>query len=165
MVFQKILVALDRSSQSSIVFSHALEQTRQPGSELLLVHVVRSDPEVPAGSFMGLGTIADVDTYGALKKLQQERLHKELHQAEQWLVPYQQQAIDQQVSTTIDCRVGEPSLWICELARNWGADLIVLGRRGHQGIREVVLGSVSNYVIHHASCSVLVVQGIVEGDL
>lgn len=165
MVFSKILVALDRSSQSPIVFSHALDQAKQPGSELLLVHVVRSDPEVPAGSFMGLGTIADVDTYGALKRLQQERLHKEVHQAEQWLIPYQQQAIEQGINTTIDCRVGEPTLWICEVARNWGADLIVLGRRGHQGIREVVLGSVSNYVIHHAPCSVLVVQGITEGEL
>ncbi len=39
-----------------------------------------------------------------------------------------------------------------------GADLIVLGRRGRTGLAEALLGSVSNYVLHHAPCSVLVVQ-------
>lgn len=47
---------------------------------------------------------------------------------------------------------------ICELARNWNADLIILGRRGRTGLSELLLGSVSNYVLHHAPCSVLTVQ-------
>ncbi|RMG10302.1 MAG: universal stress protein, partial [Cyanobacteria bacterium J055] len=37
--------------------------------------------------------------------------------------------------------------------------LIIVGRRGRQGIEEAVLGSVSNYVVHHAPCSVLAIQG------
>ena len=36
---------------------------------------------------------------------------------------------------------------------------MVIGRRGHKNISEMFLGSVSNYVMHHAPCSVLVVQG------
>ena len=47
-----------------------------------------------------------------------------------------------------------------ESSQNWEADLIVIGRRGHQGLSEILLGSVSNYVVHHAPCSVLVVQGV-----
>jgi nucleotide-binding universal stress UspA family protein len=46
------------------------------------------------------------------------------------------------------------------VARTWNADLIVIGRRGLRGLAEMFLGSVSNHVIHHAHCSVLVVQGI-----
>ncbi|NEO65320.1 MAG: universal stress protein, partial [Moorea sp. SIO4G2] len=43
--------------------------------------------------------------------------------------------------------------------------LIVLGRRGLGGLKEMVLGSVSNYVVHHAPCSVLVVQGVATPSL
>lgn len=160
MGFRRILVALDRSSQAPFVFEQALEQAQHQKSELLLLHAIHSEPEAPAGSFMGLGTIADVDTYGALKRLHHERIQKEIRLAEGWLNTYQQQAIANGITTKVDCRAGEPSLLICELAQTWNADLIVIGRRGNQGIREVILGSVSNYVVHHAACSVLIVQGI-----
>ena len=38
-----------------------------------------------------------------------------------------------------------------------GADLLVLGSRGHGGFRELVLGSVSQQCVHHAACPVTVV--------
>ena len=44
------------------------------------------------------------------------------------------------------------------LAKDWNADLIIMGRRGLTGLSEMFLGSVSNYVVHHASCSVLLIQ-------
>lgn len=50
---------------------------------------------------------------------------------------------------------------ICDVARSWKADLIVLGRRGYSGVKELFLGSVSNYVLHHTPCSILTVQGAV----
>lgn len=160
MTFQRILVALDRSSQAPLVFERALEQAIAAHSQLHLVHILPIDADLRAVSLAGVGTLADVDLYGTLKHLQHERLQKELETAQQWLHPYCERAIAQGVEADVDCRAGEPSVLVCDLARTWGADLIVLGRRGHQGIREVVLGSVSNYVIHNAPCSVLVVQGL-----
>ena len=54
---------------------------------------------------------------------------------------------------------GKAGPMICEVARSSRADLIVLGRQGqHAGLNELLLGSVSNYVLHHAPCSVLVVH-------
>lgn len=159
MAFRKILVAIDRSSQASLVFSQALQQAHIAGGQLMIAHVVRPASDIPAGSFMGLGTIADVDTYATLRRAQHERAQKEVRQAQDWLRFYVQQATAKGVAVEVDCRSEEAAVWICRLAQNWGADLIVLGRRGHQGIKEIVLGSVSNYVIHHATCSVLVVQG------
>jgi nucleotide-binding universal stress UspA family protein len=44
------------------------------------------------------------------------------------------------------------------MARSWPADLIVIGRRGRTGLKEALMGSVSNYVVHHAPCTVMVVQ-------
>ncbi|HIK55287.1 MAG TPA: universal stress protein [Synechococcales cyanobacterium M55_K2018_004] len=160
MAFKKILVALDHSLQSPIVFERSLEQAKAEGGQLMLVHTLRLEAEMPTGPFMGIGTIADVDLYGNLRRLQQERMQQDLEKARTWLQTYCDKAIAAGVPAQLDCQVGEPSVRICEIARTWNADLIVIGRRGHQGLTEVVLGSVSNYVVHHAPCSVLVVQGI-----
>jgi nucleotide-binding universal stress UspA family protein len=56
-------------------------------------------------------------------------------------------------------RIGEPGREICTLAKDWKADLIVLGRRGMTGLGEFLLGSVSSFVLHRAPCAVLIVQG------
>jgi nucleotide-binding universal stress UspA family protein len=53
---------------------------------------------------------------------------------------------------------GNPGQTIKKIAQNWDADLIVMGSRGRTGLSELVLGSVSNYVMHHAPCSVLIVH-------
>jgi nucleotide-binding universal stress UspA family protein len=44
------------------------------------------------------------------------------------------------------------------LGEEIGADLIVTGSRGLGGIRRALMGSVSESVVHHASCPVLVVR-------
>ncbi|NWF59077.1 MAG: universal stress protein [Fischerella sp.] len=54
--------------------------------------------------------------------------------------------------------LGDPCQVICHIADTWGAELIVTGRRGRTGLSEMILGSVSNCVLHHAPCSVLVIQ-------
>ena len=58
--------------------------------------------------------------------------------------------------------IGSPGRVICDVAKDWGASLIVMGRRGRTGLTELFMGSVSSYVIHHAPCSVFVVQGKVQ---
>jgi len=163
MSFQKVLVALDRSLQAPAVLEQALSEVQASATgSLMLVHALRMDAEIPTGTFMGLGTIADLDTYGILRRVQQEKIQQERDKSMAWLQTYQQEAIALGILTEITCLIGTPGTGICELAQSWGADLIVLGRRGHQGITEVVMGSVSNYVMHHAPCSVLVVQGIMQ---
>ena len=48
---------------------------------------------------------------------------------------------------------------IVETASEWGADLIVIGSHGYGFWSRALLGSVSNSVVHHAPCSVLIVRG------
>jgi nucleotide-binding universal stress UspA family protein len=40
-----------------------------------------------------------------------------------------------------------------------GADLLVVGSRGHGSFAEALLGSVSQHCVHHARCPVLIVRG------
>lgn len=53
---------------------------------------------------------------------------------------------------------GSPGQEIVEKAEQWGADLIVMGSRGLGVWNRLLLGSVSNAVVHHAKCSVEIVR-------
>lgn len=53
---------------------------------------------------------------------------------------------------------GSPRQVIVERAEEWGADLIVMGSRGLGAWSRLLLGSVSNAVVHHAKCSVEIVR-------
>jgi nucleotide-binding universal stress UspA family protein len=157
MTSHKILVALDRSSQALMVFEQALDIAQKQGSELILFHSIHSQLEGEA--IQSVGTIADVDMYGTLHKLYRDRLQKEIDRVQSWFQEYAEKARARMIPVEFTHGIGEPGKKICNLAKSWGADLIVIGRRGYKGISEVLLGSVSNYVLHHAPCSVLVVQG------
>lgn len=54
--------------------------------------------------------------------------------------------------------VGIPSQVIVEEAKQWGADLIIVGSHGYGILDRALLGSVSDAVVHHAPCSVMVVR-------
>ena len=53
--------------------------------------------------------------------------------------------------------VGAPGPSLCELAAGLPASVIVMGTRGHGGIRRAVLGSVSDHVVRNAPCPVLTI--------
>jgi nucleotide-binding universal stress UspA family protein len=53
---------------------------------------------------------------------------------------------------------GSPAQAIVEEAEKWGADLIIMGSHGYGFWKRALLGSVSNAVVHHAPCSVLVIR-------
>lgn len=53
---------------------------------------------------------------------------------------------------------GDPKSQIIDVARDWHADLIVIGSHGRKGLDRFLLGSVSEGVVRHAPCSVEVVR-------
>ena len=59
--------------------------------------------------------------------------------------------------------MGGPAAAILQAAKDWSADLIVMGSHGYGFWGRTFYGSGSDQVIHHAKCSVLVVRG--EGKL
>jgi nucleotide-binding universal stress UspA family protein len=134
--FRKILVAVDESSQALMMFEQALELAKKESASLMVFHCIK---------------LVARHTYLT-------ELEVKTEQAQKLLQIYQQKAKDQGILAEFSYRTGEPGASICDLAQSWGADLVVVGRRGFKGLAEVLLGSVSNHVVHHAPCSVLVIQ-------
>ena len=62
------------------------------------------------------------------------------------------------VDISSDILFGSPDGRIVETAEEMGADLIVIGSHGYKRWERLLLGSVSDSVVHHAPCSVMVVR-------
>lgn len=157
-MFCKILVAMDTSSMGKSVFDEALSLAKAMGASLMLLHVLSPEENGSPNILMfpnfgyhpGLST-SSVDIY----QRQWQRLEQ---YGRELLRSRQEEATSAGVTTEFTQNQGSPGRTICDVARTWGADTIVMGRRGHSGLTELILGSVSNYVLHHAPCSVLTVQ-------
>ncbi len=156
-MFRKILVAMDSSAIGKQVFDKALALAKATDACLMLLHVLSVEEEGSPNNY----TFHSLDYYSVVSE---QTLQIE---TQQWwwcekhglelLRSRQTIATAAGVSTEFTQTSGSPGRKICDLARTWGADLIVIGRRGRSGLAELILGSVSNYVLHHAPSSVLTV--------
>jgi nucleotide-binding universal stress UspA family protein len=70
----------------------------------------------------------------------------------------QQELSGRDLQWTIECREGEPSQVLREIARDVDASFIVVGRRGWSIAEELLLGSVSNRLVHRGEVPVLLVR-------
>jgi nucleotide-binding universal stress UspA family protein len=158
-MFQKILVALqDDSASSRHVFDEAVSLAKATNACLLLLHVLSPvDESYPTPLYPSMNGIYPTLYVEAIDNYSQKWKTYE-QQGLQFLRSLADQAATAGVSVEFSQSIGDPGRSICTLARTWEADLIMMGRRGLSGISEFLLGSVSNYVVHHASCSVLTVQ-------
>lgn len=157
-MFHKILVGLDQSELGERVFAEALTLAQAAGGELRLLHALcpgeEGCPQMPNLSSLEYYPGLDghlLELYGEQWRIYEER-GRDLGCAQA------ARAIAAGVPTEFSQMTGSPGRLICDVARTWGADLILVGRRGRVGVQEFLLGSVSNYVLHHAPCSVLVIN-------
>jgi nucleotide-binding universal stress UspA family protein len=158
-MFEKILVAIDRSEMSRQGFSTALALARAMGGQLTLLHVLSvEDEESPH-----MPTLFGQDFYPKGSNRSVAQIYEDLWKAYEargtaLLRSQADEAMAAGITPEITQGLGRPGPTICEFAQKLGADLIVLGRQGDRtGLSEFLLGSVSSYVLHHAPCSVLVV--------
>lgn len=163
-MFNKILVAIDNSAISRHVFAEALSLAKAYNAQLMLLHVLSGEQE--GGSslpiFPTMGYYPGIsDRTLELYRQQWQTLEK---QGLELLRSFTAQANTAGVITEFSQTAGSPGRTICEAASGWNANLIVIGRRGLSGLSELFLGSVSNYVLHHAPCSVLTVQGLAKDN-
>ncbi len=158
-MFHKILVAVEDAATDRPIFETALALAASMKAKLLLLHVLAPDIESnPVGYASSISYYYPSLTEELIKDFQQEWQAAEQHGLEM-LHALLEEATRAGVETEVMQCTGEPSRNICAVARDSQVNLLVMGRRGLAGIGELFLGSVSNYVLHHAPCSVLIVQG------
>jgi len=153
MVYHKILVALDRSLQAETVFEKGLGLAQHFSAQMMIFHRLTLEE---SHLFTYVGPYGH--TLTNFSQAVQDQMAEETEQTRKWLNYYCHRAQETGVSCDWEWKMGDTGRWICNLAKTWRADLIVVGRRGRHEVAEALLGSVSNYVLHRAYCSVLVVQ-------
>ncbi|HEY8563442.1 MAG TPA: universal stress protein [Pyrinomonadaceae bacterium] len=65
---------------------------------------------------------------------------------------------DSNIDLTTQIAIGSPEQILIEEAREWSADLVVVGSHGRGFWGRMLLGSTTDALVHHAPCSVLVVR-------
>ncbi|MGD1896752.1 MAG: universal stress protein [Phormidesmis sp.] len=158
-MFKKILVGIDDGETCQIIFNKAIALAQPIGAELSLLSVLvpadRTSPAIPTTAG-GIYTSSGLDD--SVWSVYQERY--EAYEASDLdrLRDFADRANAVGVKTEFAQMAGSPGWAICERAKLCGADLVMVGSHGRMGLSEMLLGSVSNYVMHHAACSVLVVH-------
>lgn len=157
-MYRHILVAIDNSEITQQVFDTAISLAKANNASVMLLHVV-SDEEIGFSETVPLPV--SFGYYGLMPEqieLHQKRKEVYLENNLKSLQSWTEKATAAGVSAEYSMKYGAPGRTICQTASTWDADLIVMGRRGFSGLKEMFMGSVSNYVLHHAHCSVLIEQ-------
>lgn len=146
-MFTKILVPADGSEMALGAARAARAMAEKFSAEVTLLHIVQNYYTLPAFSMPDTVTIPvsvlqDVEASGQLI------LDKTLEVFA---------GFAGKVQTRIE--YGPPGKRITDIATEEGFSLVVMGRRGLSGVTGLLLGSVSNHVVHYAPCPVLIIKG------
>lgn len=143
----KVLLATDASQEAALAAQSAIDLAEKTGSELYVIYVE------PRG-YIGPGTpmLADVPAPSA----------DELDQEAQRILDAEIRHIQAAGGNVAEAHlgIGKPDAEILAYGEEMGAGLIVMGSRGRGGLRRALMGSVSDSVVRHAHCPVLVVRSL-----
>jgi nucleotide-binding universal stress UspA family protein len=157
-VLQKILIATGDSPESAEVFKSGLTLAEKYGAQISILHVLN----LFQNGFEAIGTPLMGGTYPMMNDLAIQEYQKELQdrakQGMERLESYATEARARNITVEIFQNMGDAGRTICETAKNYSSDLIAIGRNQRSVLSEIFLGSTSNYVLHHAPCSVMVIQ-------
>lgn len=145
-----ILIAADGSEFSKEAIKKCSKLISTENSSVRVISAV--EPMTP----MGAEPFAVSADY--MRDAQAELLNKAkgfAEEAEKMILEKFQNA---KIETSRQVVIGDPARAIVEEAESWKADLIVVGSHGYGFWRRMVAGSVSQAVMNHAPCSVLVVR-------
>src|ERR1019366_4360289 len=130
----KLLLSIDGSRFSEAATQAVIAQFQPQGTEIKVLNVVDLSLPIPTSDAAGFRELS-------LKHGQE-------------LVQKAERALNQAgYKTQTAVEEGDPKSKIIDQAPQWNADLIVLGSHGRKGFDRFLLGSVSESVSHHASCS------------
>jgi nucleotide-binding universal stress UspA family protein len=136
--WKNILIATDGSKYSEVATSRATDVAKSYGSNLKIVSVV----DVPA------------EYYAHIKGL--EAAEELIRDARRFAEAVKKKAEAEAIPSEIFIKEGEAPKMISDLAGEQNIDVIIIGTHGRTGLRRLLMGSVTEGVIGHAPCPVLV---------
>ncbi|MGX7419413.1 universal stress protein [Carnobacterium gallinarum] len=147
--YKRILVAVDGSEEAELAFKKAVYVANRNEAALVLTHVIDTRAFQSVSSFDG--TMAEQATEQAKNTMEEYLRYAKNHNVEE-------------VSYTIE--YGSPKALIAkQIPEDQNIDLIMVGATGLNAVERIFIGSVSEYVIRHATCDVLVVRTDLENKL
>lgn len=155
MAYHKILVALDVNDTGAALFEEALDIARLMSAEMSLLCCF--EQETVAEMEGRVATFSEMDMSDS-EVIHDQKRRIELEHVRAWLESLAGLAAKRGVVAHIDAEEGQAARRICELATDWGADLIVLGHSKRHHLRELFLGSINEQVIRDAPCAVLITK-------
>lgn len=150
----KVLLATDGSKRGSSATEMLRSIALGDGDEVKIVCVV--DMAVPLAIDIYGGYLPDSSD---IEKAARENATKTLDDAAASVTAFFE---GKKVAINSEVLYGSPESRIVETAEKEGSDLIIIGSHGYNRWERLLLGSVSDSVIHHAPCSVLVVRSTAE---
>lgn len=148
----RILFATDGTKYSECALETLGKFNFSAGDELKIITVVDMAPPLPVDIYAGYLPTANEIEHAA--KENAEKILSRTKVKIQSLFPNESFAI------TTEILIGSPENKIVEAANRMKADLIVVGSHGYNRLERILLGSVSDSVVHHAPCSVMVIRTV-----
>jgi nucleotide-binding universal stress UspA family protein len=152
MAYKRILVPVDGSTVAETVLPHAIAMAKCFGATVELARSYSLPPALvaasAASSLPGTGPALDSAPFLAAGR----------EEAELYLQELEARVRAQGVRVEHRRLSGAPGEAIAEESRRAEVDLIAMTTHGRGGFGRLVLGSVADYVVHHAACPVLLVR-------
>jgi nucleotide-binding universal stress UspA family protein len=154
-VFTKILVPVDGSKYSQDAAEYAVKIVKLMKAKIIALHVVH----LPTYAY-AYSTGEGMSPVAIPTPLPLDVSNEEKKDAKKLVDNVAKMAKDAGVDVETKIIEHHPSVpdAIIQFAEQNGVDLIIIGTKGRTGIRRFLLGSVTESVVHHAHCPVLVVR-------
>lgn len=150
-MYRRILVPFDGSEPSQRALREAIKVAKDGGAKLHLLHIV--DEFLLGGSY-DASYISDAYYADAIAALQTSA--KQILQHAEEIARSHGIQPESTLLETIGTRVADH---IVQQAKDWRADLVVMGTHGRRGLRRIVLGSDAEWVLRSTPTPVLLVRG------
>jgi nucleotide-binding universal stress UspA family protein len=153
----KILLAVDGSEFSDVAVEEIANRPWPRASEVQVISVIQI-PYAVGSETLGLPE----SYYSQLEQAGREQAESAINRA---VTRLRESGSERETPLAVTGRatIGHAEVAIIETAKDWGADLVVLGSHGYGGFKRFLLGSVSQAVASHAPCSVEIVRRAQQG--
>jgi len=155
----KILLATDGSTEAELAARTAVDLSQKTGSELHLIYVM-DVAKVGLSMAVLYSEAPDPEGVKLPDPVLEEDLERSAKQEGREVLEAEVERVRSAGGTVAQSHlmVGAVEREIVHLAEDLGAGLIVMGSRGRRGMRRALMGSVSDSVVRHAHCPVMVVR-------